>query len=59
MGSGGSKTITIIKTVTGPKLIKELQRYREENSLLMDKFYQLTQQIEKQRINSYEDLQQI
>ncbi|CAF1159449.1 unnamed protein product [Adineta steineri] len=55
----GSKTITIIKTVTDPNLIKELQRYREENSLLMDKFYQLTQQIEKQRINSYEDLQQI
>ncbi|CAF1467336.1 unnamed protein product, partial [Adineta steineri] len=25
----------------------------------MNKFYQLTQQIEKQRINSYEDLQQI
>ncbi|CAF1442147.1 unnamed protein product [Adineta steineri] len=59
MGSGGSKTITIIKTVTDPNLIKELQRYQEENSLLADKFYQLTQQIEKQRINCYEDLQQI
>ncbi|CAF1470391.1 unnamed protein product [Adineta steineri] len=55
----GSKTITIIKTVTNPNLIKELQRYREENSQLMNKFYQLTQQTEKQRINSYEDLQQI
>ncbi|CAF1033124.1 unnamed protein product [Adineta steineri] len=55
----GSETITIIKTVKNPNLIKELQRYREENSQLMNKFYQLTQQIEKQRINSYEDLRQI
>jgi GTP-binding protein EngB required for normal cell division len=53
----GSKTTTV--TVTDPNLIRELQRYREENAQLMVKFNELSEQIERQRISSYEDLQRV
>jgi GTP-binding protein EngB required for normal cell division len=53
----GSKTRTV--TVTDPNLIREIERYREENAQLMNKFNELSEQIEKQRISSFEDLQQV
>ncbi|CAF1163264.1 unnamed protein product [Rotaria sordida] len=51
------KTKTVAKM--NSNLIKEFNRYREENTELMNRFNELHKQIKKQRINSYEDLQQV
>jgi hypothetical protein len=51
--------LTVVETVTNPKLVKQLEYYREENAQLINRFNQLTEQIERQRIISYEDLQQV
>jgi len=49
--------VTVVEIVTDPKLIKE--RDREVHGQLINRFNQLTKQIERQRIISYEDLQQV
>jgi ribosome biogenesis GTPase A len=51
--------VTVVEIVTDPKLIKELERYREVHGQLINRFNQLIEQIERQRIISYEDLQQV
>jgi GTP-binding protein EngB required for normal cell division len=51
--------VTTIQTITDPNLLKELERYREKNGELMEKFNELSEQIERQRISSYEDLQRV
>ena len=50
-------TETVI--VTDPNLLQLLERYREDNAQLMEKFAKLTEQIERQRITSFDDLQQV
>lgn len=45
--------------MTDPNLIRELERYRRENAELVQKFNELQEQMERQRISSYEDLQKV
>jgi GTP-binding protein EngB required for normal cell division len=54
-----SGSTTRIVTLTDPNLVREVERYREENAKLMTRFNELSEQIEKQRVNSFEDLQRV
>jgi hypothetical protein len=44
--------LTVVGTVTDPKLDKQLERYREVHGQLINRFNQLTKQVEIQRIIS-------
>lgn len=50
-------TETVI--VTDPNLVQILDRYREDNARLLERFAELTELIERQRITSFDDLQQV
>ena len=45
--------------VSDPHLLQLLERYREENQQLLERFEELTELIERRRITSFEDLQEI
>ena len=57
----GSRTVvrTETVTVTDPNLVRELENYRRQNEELLRKFNELSEQIERQRIRSFEDLQEV
>jgi GTP-binding protein EngB required for normal cell division len=48
-----------VVTVTDPNSMRELERYREQHAELMRKFDDLTAQLERQRITSFDDLKRV